>query len=368
MLVYIISDINKSLQLEWTLKNINKKLKLKVILINCKDSKLQFFLSKNRIEYQNIKFNKKYLDFLPAILKIILTLYNWNTSIIHCHLRKASILGLVAGYFLGIKQRVYTRHHGNQDANLFYEKLIDKVIFYISTDIVAISDVTKKLTIQNYQKSKKKITKIYHGFNLDYFKSTNQIKLNFFKKKYQINDKDFVVGVISRLEESKNISNIIESFAKFNRKYKNSILILANINFNSAYGKKIQRKLNMIPKKNLRLIKFEEDIKNLYLCFDVFIHVPKSKNFEAFGQVYIEAMLFKIPSIFSESGILNEISNHLKNSFLCDPNNKNQIFKSLEYLKINDHKFKFLTINAYRLAVKKFSLHKHLEKLYRLYT
>ena len=58
MLVYIISDINKSLQLEWTLKNINKKLKLKVILINCKDSKLQFFLSKNRIEYQNIKCNK----------------------------------------------------------------------------------------------------------------------------------------------------------------------------------------------------------------------------------------------------------------------------------------------------------------------
>ena len=39
------------------------------------------------------------------------------------------------------------------------EKLIDKLIFFISTDIVAISNVTKDLTIQNYPKSVNKISK-----------------------------------------------------------------------------------------------------------------------------------------------------------------------------------------------------------------
>ena len=47
---------------------------------------------------------------------------------------------------------------------------------------------------------------------------------------------------------------------------------------------------------------------HLYILFDLFIHIPNSRNSEAFGQVYIESMLLKIPSIFSNSGIMNEIS------------------------------------------------------------
>ena len=294
-------------------------------------------------------------------------MYKWKVSIIHCHLRKASILGLVAGYILRIKKRIYTRHHGVYNKKFIVEKLIDKLIFFISTDIVVISNVTKDLTIQNYPKSVNKISKIYHGFDLNYFRSINNLKSKYLRNKYKISKKSFVVGVISRLDEGKNIENIIESFAMFNKKNKNSVLVLANANFNSAYSKKIKRKLNLISRENLRIIKFEEDIKHLYILFDVFIHIPKSRNFEAFGQVYIESMLLKIPSIFSNSGIMNEISNHKKNSYLCNPNNKNNILKSLEYYKLNKNKFKFLTLNAYRLVKIKFSLNKHLEKLYRLY-
>ena len=103
MLVYIISDIDKSLPLEWNIENLSKTKKLGVILINCKNSKFELFLIKNKIKFQNVDFKKKYLDFFPKLFKIIFILYKWKVSIIHCHLRKASILGLVAGYILRIK-------------------------------------------------------------------------------------------------------------------------------------------------------------------------------------------------------------------------------------------------------------------------
>ena len=245
--------------------------------------------------------------------------------------------------------------------------MLDKLIFYISTDIISISDVTTNLTILNSKKNKKKITKIPHGFDLKYFRNFNYLKIKNIKKKYNLNKNAFVIGVVSRLIEWKNIEVIIDSFKLFKSKYKNAILVIANAEINSEYAKYIQRKLNSIGRKNFRLIIFENDIKHLYKSFDLFLHIPKKENLEAFGQIYVESMLLRVPSIYSNAGILTEYSNHLKNAFICNPNNKNQIFHAMEYFKKNENKKKFIIKNAYTCVKEKFSLQSHLEKLYTVY-
>ena len=96
----------------------------------------------------------------------------------------------------------------------------------MSTHILAISEITKNLTLSNTPSSKSKIKKIYHGFNFEYFDTLNPIKINLLRKKYHINENIFVIGVISRLVDWKNVDKIIDSFALFNNKYKKSLLIL----------------------------------------------------------------------------------------------------------------------------------------------
>lgn len=367
MLVYIVSDVNKSLGLEWVFKKIKKKIKIKVVLINCKNTKLEEFLIVNNIEYKNLIFKRKYLHTFSSLFKLVRILYIWKATAVHCHLRKASVLGILAAYLLRVKKRIYTRHHGSESEHIFSEYLIDKFIFLMSTHILAISEITKNLTISNTPSSKSKIKKIYHGFNFEYFDSLNPTKINLLRKKYHINENTFVIGVISRLVDWKNVDKIIDSFALFNAKYKNSLLILANANFNTKYSLKIKQKLNIIPKKKYRIIEFEEDLKHLYKIFDIFIHIPKLGDKEAFGQTYVEALLLKTPCIFSNTGVAKEFTNHLKNSYVCNPDNKYSIFRGMEYLKNNKFKNKFIINNGYRFVKLKFGLKAHIQKLYKIY-
>ena len=67
-----------------------------------------------------------------------------------------------------IKKRIYTRHHGVESENNKLEKILDKIVFYLATNIIAISEEIKLITISNHKFVSNKIIKIHHGFNLNY--------------------------------------------------------------------------------------------------------------------------------------------------------------------------------------------------------
>tara|TARA_A100001011_G_scaffold393355_1_gene483002 strand:- start:1377 stop:2486 length:1110 start_codon:yes stop_codon:yes gene_type:complete len=366
--IYIISDVKKSLGLEWIITKVKKDFKLRIILINSKNSSFEKWIIKNKIQYINLNYKKKYIDFIPVLLSIILYLIKNRTKYVHCHLRKASLLGLIASYLLRIKKRVYTRHHGIESDNVRFEKVLDKIVFYLATDIIAISEEMKSLTIDNNKFIKKKVTKIHHGFNLDYFKST---KLNNFEKifrKYKLKKNYYIIGVISRIVYWKNVDKIIDAFIIY-KKYHNpkSILVLANVKQNNDYSKTVINKLKCLNKNDYRIIEFEEDILSLYRCFDLFIHVPKPGAYEAFGQTYIESMLSKVPTIFSKSGIANEICKNRINTYFCNPNNIYSIVDGINFHEKKRINSSLIAKNAYFRAKYKFNLDDHFSKLYQTY-
>ena len=51
-------------------------------------------------------------------------LLKWKPKIVHCHLRKASLIGLIGSYILRIKKRIYTRHHGVESENNKLENML----------------------------------------------------------------------------------------------------------------------------------------------------------------------------------------------------------------------------------------------------
>lgn len=181
--------------------------------------------------------------------------------------------------------------------------------------------------------SSKKIHLIHHGFLLEKFSNVSEFDINKLKEKYILPNAQPVIGVISRYLELKGIQYIIPAFEKLLKEYPNALLVLANSSGN--YKIKILKLLETIPKENYVEIKFESDLFSLYKLFDIFVHVPISKEIEAFGQTYVEALAASIPSIFTLSGVASEFINDKKNAIIVPYKNSEKIYEALNELIIN---------------------------------
>jgi glycosyltransferase involved in cell wall biosynthesis len=67
----------------------------------------------------------------------------------------------------------------------------------------------------------------------------------------------------------------------------------------------------------------------------VFVHVPVSNEAEAFGQTYVESLKFGIPSVFTLSGIANEIVINEENALVVDFKSTDEIIKAIKRLLNN---------------------------------
>ena len=363
--MYILSDITDAKQFEWIVKSdLNrKKFKLKFILINKfkKDNNLENFLKKNKSIIATMKY-KNFFSYFFVIIKLIFIFLKYKPNVIHCHLRKASILGISIGYFLRIKKRIITRHHGNENhKNYIKGLLIDKLLCFLSTDIISISANTTRLLVNENKNNEKKINLIHHGFDFQYFNNINLENIKNLKNKYRINPENIIIGSIARFIDWKGVNYTIKAFKEYNKINPNSLLILAN-----AHGpqeSEINKMLSDLPINSYRLIKFETDIISLYKIFDIFVHVPIDPTCEAFGQVYIESLALKIPSIFTKSGIGNEFLEHEKNCFIAKHKDHRSIYNGLIFFSNNQLIKANIIQEAYSNVINKYSIKKMLDKL-----
>ena len=105
----------------------------------------------------------------------------------------------------------------------------------------------------------------------------------------------------------------------------------------------------------------------LYSIFNIFVHVPINKQCEAFGQVYVEALASKVPSIFTLSGIASEIIKHKVNAYVCEFKNSQEIFDGMLFY-IKNKELKLAIAKRGQEDVKKmFSIEKMINKLEKIY-
>ena len=364
---YIVSNLNKSLAFEWISDYLNKDLfNLNFIILNAQESELERYLIKNNLKVYRISYNGK-KDILKSIYKVYRFLVLNKTEIVHTHLFEANIIGLTAAFFARVPKRIYTRHHSDYH-HIYYPNAVkyDKYINYLSTDIVAISLVVKKILINIEFVPEKKVHLIYHGFKLEDFNNYREQAVLFLKLKYNPRNQNPVIGVISRQTEWKGIQFIIPAFRKFLEKYPESLLIMANSS--GDYKEEIHQLLTTIPAKNYIEIEFEGDIFSLYRLFDVFTHVPISESVEAFGQTYVEALASAVPSVFTMSGIANEFIIDRENALVVPYQDLDAIYDAIIEL-INNPELSNKIINNGKRDVKKlFQLNHMINKLEDLYS
>ncbi|NOZ45188.1 MAG: glycosyltransferase family 4 protein [Chlorobi bacterium] len=365
-ITYILSNIDKALTFEWIVHKLDEeKFELSFLLLNNKGTNIELFLKEKKIYVKQIYLKSK-KDYPKAFLIILKELKKIKPNIIHTHLRDANILGLLTAKFLGIKKRIYTRHHSTFHHDNFPKAVkLDKIINSLATDIIAISENVKNVLIEKERVNKDKIHLIHHGFDLDAFENVEKIEVEALNNKYISNEKYPIIGVIARYINWKGHKYQIKAFKQILKKYPSAFFIFANTN--GPNKNEIQELLkNNLSDKSYVEIEFENNLFALYKLFDIYVHTPINKEIEAFGQTYVEALASGISSVFTLSGIANEFVTDKENALVVDYCNSEQIYNAIIELLENQNLQNKLVQNG-KKGIKQFNLDLFINKLENLY-
>jgi glycosyltransferase involved in cell wall biosynthesis len=366
-LVYIISQINKSLALEWTLFRLSKEkdLHLSVVLLNPGTSALEHFLFTHDIDNYRLRFRSKW-DYPSVCLQLWSLLRKLKADIVHTHLFDASLLGLFTARWAGVKRRILTRHHATFHHEYFPRAVwYDRLINSMATKIVAISKNVQSVLTHQEGVAPDKVFIIEHGFEMEYFSEVIPAKVEKLREIYAIDQQGPIIGVISRYFELKGIHFIIPAFKAILQDYPDACLLMANTKGN--YTSVIANLLSELPERSYREITFESHLAELYQCMDVFIHVPINPQTEAFGQTYVEALAAGIPSVFTLSGIAPEFIEHEVNALVVPFQDSNAIEKAIRRLLSTSELREQLSRKGRETVEHRFAMPEMMRKLKQLY-
>lgn len=363
-LMYVVSEIDKSLHFEWIAPPLAKKYDLKFILIGKRETHLSAFLKAHGIPF--FEFDYQGSKSLPSIwIGVFRTLQKEKPHILHTHLWIANLIGLTTGWVARIPKRVYTRHH----AMVHYDehpsgRKWDRLCNALATHIIAISKSVQNILVDRDRANPAKVQVIPHGFDLPYFANVEAVRVEKIRERYALRQQKPIVGIIARYMEWKGIQFIIPAFHKLKSQYPQAHLVLANAH--GRYGEVIQPMLTNLPKGSFTEIKFENDLAALYKVFDVFVHAPIDPHSEAFGQTYIEPLIAGIPCVFTLSGIAREMAEDGKNACVVSFKNSDEIYAAMVKI-IEDQSFRENLIRQGRETARQYSLENYLTHLQHLY-
>lgn len=321
-IVYVVSQVNKSLAFEWTAHALSKSSDFTMVVLNPTGSALEEFLKANSIKVVYIKYTSKF-DLPLAFLRLAWMFLRQQPDVVHAHLFDATLVGLSAAWIMGVKRRVYTRHTSTYHHDYFPSSVkYDKYCNGLATHIISISQATEHTLVKLEAVDPAKVVKIPHGFRFDRFQ-TDETRIKTVASRWNIPGEGPRIGVIARHIEWKGVQYTVEAFRNFVSEYPSSCLVLANAR--GPYHEAVLGLLKGIPSQNFRLIPFEEDIASLYQLFDIFVHVPIDPYCEAFGQTYIEALANGVPSVFTLSGIAAEFVKDADHALVVDFRNTDAI-------------------------------------------
>jgi len=327
---HVASNVNNSLLLEAVAKCLDPtKYEFSAVFLHPEYPEIANSIKNLGFEAFWIEYRSK-KDLPKAIYKLAKIFRASAIDVVHTHLVDASIAGLTAALLNGIKSRVHTRHHGSECHNYYpHGVYYDRYVNFLSTCIVAITNVVRDVLVEKEHVDPSKIFVINHGFDFSSF-SSDDLTVQELRSKYGLNGRWPVVGVISRFVEWKGVQHIIPAFKQLAERYPNAKLVMANATGN--YVSAINQQLGSLDPDQYECIEFEPKIFDLYRTFDLFVHVPIDRESEAFGQTYIESLYMGIPSIFTLSGVACDFIIDEVNALVVPYENSEAILRALERL------------------------------------
>lgn len=273
-----------------------------------------------------------------------------------------NIAFVLCWYFTFKKKCWVSLHNYAYKKQFTFDPFVTLLIYFLSKSIKGYVSVSKScLSSLNEFTILKKVKKrlIYNGiYNNKVHKKNSKIRA---KKTSNKNKNVLMLAVYKEHKGFDFIFKIINDLCFQNPNIK--------LHIYGDYSKSDYKNINKIRnkyfhKKNIYLNKHDHNPKKLFDKMDLLV-VP-SQNFESFGQVAAEAMLYNLPVVSTNFGGLKEVVQNNINGLTSDVNDSHKFKKNI--LKIlNDSSYSNLLIkNANKIVKQKFVVQKMVNQYYSL--
>ena len=252
---------------------------------------------------------------------------------------KMGLLGILATYFCGIKNRIYTcrglRFETEQGA--FRKVLIglDKLIVRLANKVIYVSPSTLKVSTELGIALSAKSFVVGNGssngvdiqrFQLQNINNDNRQAL---VQKYKLEDK-LVIGFVGRVSRDKGVYELIKVFTELQKTYSNIHLLLM------GHTDCTQETLDFIENhSSIDHIPFQDDVPLYMSLFDIFV---MSSWREGFPNVPIQAAAMGLAVVISDAtGCVDAVQDKV-NGLIYKCKNDDQLKAAIEYYILNEDK------------------------------
>ena len=287
-----------------------------------------------------------------------------KAQLINEFLKENKVQGIIADHWKSLElintdKKKYCLIHGkeiNHPKGSSINKRVIKVLDNVEK-VIANSEYTKNLAIDSGIK-KNKIVVINPG--IDPAQELNKKSLEKVESLLKIKSPRLIT--VSRFDKRKNHEKIIMAIRNLKQIYPNIVYICI------GYGEEEDNIKDLVKELDLgsQVMFFKDisvDLKNSLIAkSDIFVmpSVIHKSSVEGFGIAYVEAAQYGIPSLGGKDGGASDAINHDKTGLICDGNNLDDIYSSLNSM-IENKKYLEFGKKA-KEYVSKFTWEKTLEK------
>ena len=287
-----------------------------------------------------------------------------KAQLINEFLKESKVQGIIADHWKSLEliksnKKKYCLIHG-KEINHPKESSINTRLIKVLNDtekVIANSEYTKNLAIDKGV-DKNKVVVINPGVNPA--EELNKKSLEKVERLLKIKTPRLIT--VSRFDKRKNHEKVIMALRNLKQQYPDIIYICIGYGDEESNLKKLVQELDL----SSQVVFFKDisdDLKNSLLAkSDIFVmpSIIHKTSVEGFGISYVEAAQYGVPSLGGKDGGATDAIDHNKTGLICDGNNLDDIYSSLNSM-IENKKYLELGKNA-KDYVSKFQWEKIIEE------
>jgi glycosyltransferase involved in cell wall biosynthesis len=272
-------------------------------------------------------------------------------DIVHTHLYRANIIGRLAAQAAGV-QTIISSQRSIDDWKYPWHVWLDRWTARYAKTIIANSQYTRDLLTMREKIPAKKISVIYNG--IEPVKEFSDRESAEFRKKHKLQDKDILVGCVTRFHQEKGvrfIPSIVQAVVKQKPQVK-FILVGDGPEKNKIAAEVGRLKLT----EQVRFTGFYPEAARITSLCNVFFLASLE---ESFPQALLEALAGGVPAVCTDVGGVKELITPRETGLLVKPKDPYLLAETIIWLL--DHpqdaqamgdKAKILVQNNFQLAAK----------------
>ncbi len=302
------------------------------------------------------------LSIVQSVLGLKKLLKKFVPDIIHCHMPNAH---LIAGLARGAASRPHIiRSEYNADG--IKKNIRSSFLYKYSTDgLVVLDNATKEEAISMYDFNQDTVQVAEPGVDLQRFSTSRKTPSK--RKDFGLAENDFVMGVVSRIRESRRIDIPMGALNLLSDKFPHLCLMLVGHGRKGALDEVVAgpaAKMGITDKIVLPGYCRGDRLVDAYSAMDVLIYPFPGTDKTC--RTVREAMAAGVPVIASNIGFLPEMIEDGTNGWLMDTSSESLAGILPDLIK-DSQNLKKIAQNAFKTAQQKFSPARQSENIFSLY-